>query len=803
VVNDRDNELPSDLRTIVRKRRASVFRHLDEQFQTDLISEVMFDLLVHLALNADVELSPEVVDSYLWRYELDDAKTFIQLKDGRRLRVIELLEERHVVSSVEMVNALLCHGFARKLKPLPTSDRSAYCQRIVGLLPALERVGPYVLTDFMDLALTADDARYFWQLYTERIGAEISKRGNSGDRDYVPWLLHHLLILDQEPESFDSGLARMTLYRHIDRILLKENDRSRCIRQFIEQCEDDLTMRRLGLSAEFVGDSELLAELVTRGDEDQISLALYSLQVHGEIDDAVALILERFREQSLADVAHRLTEVFAQVHIPTIQSRNLQRLSLGIKTVVLDKIVAGESVETLAQAISPDERSFRHCMLVASLAEMERFQQHPSCLALLDRVLTTFFQSFSPYGTMHVLNTNTYRQLMSQTVYVLLAQGGTKYRERFEDFGLQLESVVSRWLGPEEADQERGGLFQAMISYLLSILMPTARKLCSEASTREHGLSIYKLLLHLYVEHRSLLNDTLVFGSIPHVVDAVFPAMFGREFEEIELGYVVDAVHTVARLDSAYGMPESGRSQVGFDDAFEKGADVSSLSNDSSTVSAPVILKTRQLSVGASLLRTYLGLEFISECKEGLLSFLGIRRSGHITLTHREVIVSSVRKMGDRVLERTGDSHSIDDLQAVRVHQNLRLFYLMFSVLSLIAGGLIGGHLLFVGLRGADTTLSVLGAMVILLAIIFDLATSRIMTRNHNNVQLELIFKTAPQKIIASIDTQTGAPVLDAFLANDAQRRELELLDGWNEVAAAAIQTTRATPDDRGSQPIF
>ena len=47
MVNDRDNEQPNDLRTIVKRRRVSVFNHLDEQFQTDLISEVMFDLLVH------------------------------------------------------------------------------------------------------------------------------------------------------------------------------------------------------------------------------------------------------------------------------------------------------------------------------------------------------------------------------------------------------------------------------------------------------------------------------------------------------------------------------------------------------------------------------------------------------------------------------------------------------------------------------------------------------------------------------------------------------------------------------------
>ena len=124
-------------------------------------------------------------------------------------------------------------------------------------------------------------------------------------------------------------------------------------------------------------------------------------------------------------------------------------------------------------------------------------------------------------------------------------------------------------------------------------------------------------------------------------------------------------------------------------------------------------------------------------------------------------------------------------------------------MLSLITGGLIGGHFLFVGLRGADTTLSVIGALIIVLSILFDMATSRVMMRNHNQVNLELIFKTSPQRIVASIDTRSGAPLLDAFLANDAQRRELELLDGWNEAAAAAINTHDDLPSEASEQPIF
>ena len=201
---------------------------------------------------------------------------------------------------------------------------------------------------------------------------------------------------------------------------------------------------------------------------------------------------------------------------------------------MLDKIIAGESVESFGQAISPDERSFRHCMLVASLAEVERFRQHPSCLALLDRVLTTFFQSFSPYGTMHVLNTGVYRSMVSETAYVLLAFGGARYRERFEDFGLQLETLVERWTGIDASDDERRGLFQAMISYLNAILLPAARKLYAEASTREQGLATYKILIHLYVDYRLLLKDRLCFGSIANVIASAFPTIIGREFHEIE-----------------------------------------------------------------------------------------------------------------------------------------------------------------------------------------------------------------------------------------------------------------------------
>ena len=367
-----------ELRGILRDRRTQIFEHLEQQLLGDKLADVLFDLLVHLALNPDVVFSDEIVESYLWRHELESAQAVLSTHSGRRIGIKEFLAEKHVDESVEYANALLARGFARKLSPLPPSDRNAYCQRIVGLLPGLERVGPYVLTDYVDLCLSRDDARFFWQLYTERIGVELGKRGQQGDRDDVPWLLYHLMSIDLQPERIAGGNARSTLYKHLDRLLLRDRDRGRCIRLLIDCCADDLALRRLAYSPAFVEDADLLAELITRGEENHISLALYTLQIHGDLDRCVAIVLEKFREQTLPDISHRVTEVFAQVHLPQRLSRNLERLSIGLQGIVLDKLIEGDSIETLAQAISPDERSFRHCLLVASLAKSNAFGNTPS-----------------------------------------------------------------------------------------------------------------------------------------------------------------------------------------------------------------------------------------------------------------------------------------------------------------------------------------------------------------------------------------------------------------------------------------
>ena len=126
----------------MRERRSIVLAHLENQIKTPLIAEVVFDLLVHLALNPDIELDSQLVESFAWRHELDAKETALQRPNGTRVPLVELLLDKDEWQHVELVNALLTLGLSGKLRPLEEVDRQSFTLRIVGLLPGIERIGP-------------------------------------------------------------------------------------------------------------------------------------------------------------------------------------------------------------------------------------------------------------------------------------------------------------------------------------------------------------------------------------------------------------------------------------------------------------------------------------------------------------------------------------------------------------------------------------------------------------------------------------------------------------------------------------
>ena len=60
-----------EVQTTLRERRSAVLKRLDDQQRTPVIAELVFDLLVHLALNPDTPLDESIVESFAWRHEVE------------------------------------------------------------------------------------------------------------------------------------------------------------------------------------------------------------------------------------------------------------------------------------------------------------------------------------------------------------------------------------------------------------------------------------------------------------------------------------------------------------------------------------------------------------------------------------------------------------------------------------------------------------------------------------------------------------------------------------------------------------
>ena len=108
-----------------------------------------------------------------------------------------------------------------------------------------------------------------------------------------------------------------------------------------------------------------------------------------------------------------------------------------------------------------------------------------------------------------------------------------------------------------------------------------------------------------------------------------------------------------------------------------------------------------------------------------------------------------------------------------------KIFYFSLGILALMVAGIAGGHLLFVALRGQEPTLAIVGASIMAFGVVIDAVMSRLSERNEHSVVVELSFKSRPQSFSLAVDTEKGAELLDAFMATDAERRELALMDDW------------------------
>ncbi|MEE2789769.1 MAG: hypothetical protein VX589_20680 [Myxococcota bacterium] len=768
----------------LRERRAAVLEHIERQLNADAMAEVLFELLVHLALNPETELDQNLVESFAWRHEIQPSDVHVQDLSGQRQHLYTLMGDVERAATAEVLNALLTIGLLKKLKPLEDADQRSFILRIVGLLPGIERVGPYVITDYVDLLFAESDALKFWQLYTERVAGEVTKRSTATTDDGNAWLYERLEAFHAGGVMEARGRAWKTLREHIKRILRIDRNRSRFVRSLIEGMDDVAALHYVCSSLAMVEDANVLHALLTRGDEKQISCALFALQSYGDLDHVIGYVLEHFRTRPLPEIAHRVTEVYAQIHLPPLRNANLENLRKGLRNLVIEKVAEGQSVESLVLAIANDARALRHGLLVADLSTDEKFSRSQQGARLLDRGTTIFFQSFTPSALDHSLNDHVFRAGMQKVLRATLLNGSGRLRERLETFGMELSDHVDRWAGEGAPEALRGRLLARFAVDYARTLTGIARSLASEQTPEASDASraLYRTLIRVYLEHFRYVQGEPSFGAIEFALLQLFPDMQAKPVDRIGVGDIIDASHTMADLEQALGT---------FDDLVGEGANrgdrhahafgallVRKPDRDK-PLTAPIQLIARRQHGLSSVLRAYFGLDMLTDVKSRFISALGFKRTGEVILTDRELVITSNQSIGQKVIERSGDSHALDDLMAVRVLRRLRLFYVVLGVLGLVTAGILGGHLLFVALRGQEPTLGIVGASVLALGILFDAAMSRLSERNERSVVVEFDFKSRPRHFTVAIDAFEGAELLDAFMANDAERRELSLLDEW------------------------
>jgi hypothetical protein len=819
-----DEASPGVFLSAVETRRRQVLYALESMHARERVAEFLFDLISHLALNADAVLDAALFDSFARRYRLDDddGEQRLRLPNGfgPELGLRNLLTRGPVKGAgQDALNALFTQGYAAKLRVLDVVERRNFTLRVVAMLPGAERLGPFVLTDYLDVVCDEDDALRFWQIYVDRVAAEIAKRGGAPEiSTREPWLLSRLLALHAEGPMAPRG-AWMALTRHVNRILQAHRHRWRFIRHLAEGCHEPRMLCYLCTSPAMVEDPEVIPVFLTRGNSRLVSCALLALHVYRDAHRAVDLVIEQLMERPFAEIASRLIEIHGQLHLfPNIQAGSaLDHLRTMLIAVATERIHEAP-LDALPNAVPKDSRSLRQNLLLVDLEPAIRQTSPAFAQQYLERVVGTWLQTFTPSGIEHPLNDEVWRGAVRRALIRLAQSDVDGVAERVEQFALGLPAAGERW-GEGDALMVQH-LCARFVALFGAVWLPVCRALYAEPETTGLGLACYESIVRIFAALETYAQGSGGFGALEYVLPSLYGDLMGAEKPDPQR--VAEAAGLVARIEATLYGPAGGqepsredlaRRPIGLDDdetdferAFAaeraaasevrrtwKPASPVELVRDPNAVpllkrrpsrSEPLRARAwvdrRPTSRLAMLLRAYTGFEVLADVGRRLLRAVGVERAGELQLTEHEVIVTRAGRQGRNGLAAEALSLRLDDVTGVRVQAQFRVFPLVMGGLALAAGALGGGHLVFVGLRGGDTDALVWGAGLVLGGVLFDAALSRLGRENAQSFVLELHGRDARQTIRLVVDAREGAEVLDAFMAHDAARQELENLRGWS-----------------------
>ncbi|MBU0551077.1 hypothetical protein KKF91_07290 [Myxococcota bacterium] len=757
----------------LRARRQEVLSKIDAHPAAARLSRFIFELFFELAPEEEVDLNEEVISGFAQRHQVSED---ITLPFGReRFSILEAFDPRAKppeggqISAAELLSGLFARGFDEQLQRKNPVERRDFTVRVISLLPGVERFGPFILSDFIDLVCAEEDALRFWQIYVDRIATEISRRTRqiSAARSEDSWLLSRLLrIHTQGPVPGRTG-AWFTLKRHVNRVLQTQNMRWRFIRSLIEGSHDPRMLHYLCIAPGVVEEPSLIKSFLLKGNPKLVSCALFIIQHFGDQAGQVEETLAGLAALPLEESAPRLVDIYAQAHLPARPSLTLSRLIEGILEIAREQIEGG-AAEPLIACISDDVRAMREVLLFAHLHDETKLVE-PPYQQLLEQVVTVFLRSFTPSGIDHLLNDALFREAVSRAITALIGSQAGTIVERLSHFSEQLGGLIVAWV--EAGEGRRHRLLGRSLGLFSLTLLDAARALYGRLETRMSGLRLYEILIQNYCRYATIGDPAGWTGALEHVIPALFADLIEQAKDEAwDFRRVEAAAELIAAFEEGRLKPE-GEGFLAPPPQEHPGVRLKRPSRGAPLIAAVRVLRhtTHPLKALAS---GYLGLTLAREAVGVILGWMRLTTRAQLILTDRELVLRQQSDIEGEWVGREETAATFAQLSGVHVTQATTGFYLALGGGLLVTAALLGGALLFEGLRGREISWALLGGGLIGAGLLCDVLLSRLAARGRDEAILELRFEQPKRLLRLALNAEESAEVLESFMSLSAIKRE-------------------------------
>ena len=796
-------------------RRALVFKHVRALPHSERTADFLFDLLTRLANKG--RLDPASIAAFHSKSEhlpTPPAELELSLPEGVTLTLEQALTfGAPPPSTHDVLSALLAMGLNGYLKRKAPEERRAVIKRVVKLLPGVERLGNFVLTDFVDYACDTQEATMFWQLYVDHVAKVLEQRTTQSEEDEAPpvWTLSALLELELEAPNALIGRRWELLRKHIGRILQCPQDtwRWRFARVLVEKCLDHRLLYALITSPALIEDEQVLFKFLTRCHAKHISCALFVLQVGPGSRELLDDTLRYFEDQPLAEIGERALDVYTQLQLIERPSRALQVFKEALLSLLTHKLDE-EPVDMLLGYVKNNASAFRQCTLLVDLVPSDRNTLKPRDHQLLERVLQSFFHAFTPLGVRHPLNNNTYHDAVVRAIVSLMRDEQSAHAATIKSFTLNLPGEAHRWLPDEVDEPKRKLLLTYFMALTAQVLRRAARRLHASPKTRPKAHQLYHLLIELYIAHPQEGIESGAYGPLVPIVHALYPDLTSSEYlEPPEASRLQALAELFGRVEeellaSGYldGLLDQWTDRNRGRDLVEAPLEEEALPAEPTplpaetaaplrarlelevarTLQTPVVLLPKRTSATSSALRAYLGLDLLAYLSQQALSLIGVKRTGDLIYSPQRITLRQhYEDTAGQGIAHKEVSFPHEQLAEVQLSQPLMSFHYLLGLLTLITSTLIGGYLLFAGVRGSESTLIFLGLASVLFGFLFDAAANKRAEAAAQRVIIELSRTGQARPLAFSIDRSThhGQALINALTAREALKNEVSFQEDW------------------------